>query len=151
MKKKNFTKFEIVCYVVAALLLIAACYMLKANIDYMNEYLAAYGMTFTALGGQAIQSIVDAFVPYFTYAFLVFAAGRIHHAVAAPKCECVCEETVEEAEEVLELEAPVEALEAPAEEIAEETAAEEAEAVEVVFAETPAAVVADEEEKDEEK
>lgn len=146
MKKKSFTKFEIVCYVVAALLLIAACYMLKANIDYMNEYLAAYGMTFTALGGQAIQSIVDAFVPYFTYAFLVFAAGRIHHAVAAPKCECVCEETAE-AEEVLELEAPVEALEAPAEEIAEETA----EAVEVVFAETPAAVVVDEEEKDEEK
>ena len=85
MKKKNFTKFEIVCYVVAALLMIAAVYMLKANIDYMNEYLAAYGMTFSALGGQAVQSIIDAFVPYFAYAFLALAAGRIHHAVAAPK------------------------------------------------------------------
>lgn len=138
MKKKNFTKFEIVCYVVAALLMIAAVYMLKANIDYMNEYLAAYGMTFSALGGQAVQSIIDAFVPYFAYAFLALAAGRIHHAVAAPKCECECE--CEEAEEVLELEAPVEALEAPAAEAAEE-------AVEVVWAETPAAVVVEEEEK----
>lgn len=136
MKKKNFTKFEIVCYVVAALLMIAAVYMLKANIDYMNEYLAAYGMTFSALGGQAVQSIIDAFVPYFAYAFLALAAGRIHHAVAAPKCECECEE----AEEVLELEAPVEALEAPAAEAAEEP-------VEVVWAETPAAVVVEEEEK----
>ena len=140
MKKKNFTKFEIVCYVVAALLMIAAVYMLKANIDYMNEYLAAYGMTFSALGGQAVQSIIDAFVPYFAYAFLALAAGRIHHAVAAPKCECECECECEEAEEVLELEAPVEALEAPAAEAAEE-------AVEVVWAETPAAVVVEEEEK----
>lgn len=133
MKKKNFTKFEIVCYVVAALLMIAAVYMLKANIDYMNEYLAAYGMTFSALGGQAVQSIIDAFVPYFAYAFLALAAGRIHHAVAAPKCECECECECEEAEEVLE-------LEAPAAEAAEE-------AVEVVWAETPAAVVVEEEEK----
>lgn len=140
MKKKNFTKFEIVCYVVAALLMIAAVYMLKANIDYMNEYLAAYGMTFSALGGQAVRSIIDAFVPYFAYAFLALAAGRIHHAVAAPKCECECECECEEAEEVLELEAPVEALEAPAAEAAEE-------AVEVVWAETPAAVVVEEEEK----
>ena len=140
MKKKNFTKFEIVCYVVAALLMIAAVYMLKANIDYMNEYLAAYGMTFSALGGQAVQSIIDAFVPYFAYAFLALAAGRIHHVVATPKCECECECECEEAEEVLELEAPVEALEAPAAEAAEE-------AVEVVWAETPAAVVVEEEEK----
>lgn len=134
MKKKNFTKFEIVCYVVAALLMIAAVYMLKANIDYMNEYLAAYGMTFSALGGQAVQSIIDAFVPYFAYAFLALAAGRIHHAVAAPKCECECECECEEAEEVLELEAPA-------------AEAAEAEVVEVVWAETPAAVVVEEEEK----
>ncbi|MBR3786675.1 MAG: hypothetical protein IKJ77_09730 [Firmicutes bacterium] len=135
MKKKNFTKFEIVCYVVAALLAIAAVYMLVENIAYMNEYLAAYGMTFTALGSQAIQSMVTAFVPYFAYAFLALAAGRIYHAVATPKCECVCEE---EAEEILELEAPVEALEAPA---------EEAEEVAVVLAETPASVVAEEAEE----
>ncbi len=141
MKKKNFTTFEIVCYAVAALLAVAAVYMLIENIAYMNEYLAAYGMTFTALGSQAIQSMVGAFVPYFAYAFLVFAAGRIYHAVAAPKCECVCEE---EAEEVLELEAPVEALEAPAEEEAE------AEVVDVVWAETPAAVVVEEAEETEE-
>lgn len=142
MKKKNFAKFEIVCYVVAALLAIAAVYMLAENIAYMNEYLAAYGMTFTALGGQAVQSIISAFVPYFAYAFLAFAAGRIYHAVALPKCECVCEEEV--SEEVLELEAPVEALEAPAEEASEEV-------VEVVWAETPAAVVAEQEEEETEK
>ena len=136
MKKKNFTKFEIVCYVVAALLLIAAFYMTIENIAYMNEYVAAYGMTFADLGSQAVQSIIDAFVPYFAYAFLVFAAGRIHHAVAAPKCECVCEE-VEEAEEVLELNAPVEALEAPAEETAEEAVEE----VEAAVEEAPVVVV----------
>ncbi|MBR3755868.1 MAG: hypothetical protein IKK48_02055 [Firmicutes bacterium] len=132
MKKKNFTKFEIVCYVVAGLLAVTAVYMLAENIAYMNEYLAAYGMTFTALGSQAIQSMVGAFVPYAAYAFLALAAGRIYHAVAAPKCECVCEEA---AEEVLELEAPAEEAE------------EVAEAVEVVLAETPAAVVAEDEEK----
>lgn len=140
MKKKNFAKFEIVCYVVAALLMIAAIYMLVENISYMNEYLAAYGLTFTALGSQAVQTIISAFVPYFAYAFLVFAAGRIYHAVAVPKAECVCEE---DAEEVLELEAPAEETE-----VEEEEAKEAApELVDVVWAETPAAVVAEEEEK----
>ena len=127
MKKNRITVFEMICYVVAALLLISAIYMLVANILYMNEYVAAYGMTFADLGSQAVQSLIGAFVPYFTYAFLTLAAGRIYHFVAVPKC--VCEEPVA-VEEVLELEAPVEALEAPAEE------AEAVEVVEVVEAET---------------
>ena len=110
MKKKNLTKFEIVCYVVAALLAVVAVYMLAENIAYMNEYLAAYGMTFTALGSQAIQSMVGAFVPYAAYAFLALAAGRIHHAVAAEPCECVCEcdcDCEEEAKEETKEEAEV--------------------------------------------
>ena len=156
MKKKNLTKFEIVCYVVAALLMIVALYMLKANIDYMNEYLAAYGMTMADLGSQATQTLVGAFVPYAAYAFFAVAAGKIYHAVAAPKCECTCEEEAEE--EVLELEAPVEALEAPkceceCECTCEETLAEEQsegkaeEVVAVVWAQTPEAVVAEDEAK----
>lgn len=141
MKKKNLTKFEIICYVVAALFAIMAVYMVVQNIAYMNQNLAAYGMTFMDLGGQAIVTLVDACAAYVAYGFLILAAGRIYHVVAAPcecvgdcECDCECEE-----EEILELEAPVEALEAP-----EETAEE---AVEVVLAETPASVVAEDEEK----
>ena len=152
MKKKNLTVFEIICYVVAVLFAIVAIYMVTANIKAMNEYLAAYGVSFFALGGQAVQTLLDAGGAYIAYAFFAVAAGRIYHAVAAPKCECECEE--EAAEDVLELEAPVEALEAPAAEAvetaeeAEETPVEEV--VEVVWAETPAAVVAEEAEAKEE-
>ena len=153
--KKKINVFEIICYVVAAILGIVAFYMLYENIAYMNEYLAAYGMTMADLGSQATQSIIGAFVPYFTYAFLTLAAGLIYRSVAAPKC--VCEEApveAEEAEEVLELEAPVEALEAPVEAVAEEAAEEAAEeepAVTVVWAETPASVDATEAAPEEEK
>lgn len=121
MKKKNFAKFEMVCYVVAAVLLVAAVYMLIANVSYINEYLAVYGMSFMDLGGQGVQTIITAVVPYFVYAFLTFAAGMIYGQVAAPKCVCV-EETVE----------------ASAEAVGEE-------AVKVVWAETPATVMAEEE------
>lgn len=127
MKKKNFTKFEIVCYVVAALLAIAAVYMLVENVVYMNNYVAAYGMTIMDLGSQAIQSLVAAFVPYFAYAFLVFAAGMIYRAVVSPQCECDCECDCD-----CDCDCDCE----------EQT--EEAELVKVVFAETPAAVVVEE-------
>lgn len=131
MKKKNFTKFEIICYVVAALFAIMAVYMVAQNIAYMNQNLAAYGMTFMDLGAQAIVSLVDACAAYVAYAFLIFAAGRIHHAVAAEPCECVCECDCE----------------CDCEEEAKEEAKAEAEVVEVVWAETPAAVVVEEAEE----
>ena len=109
MKKKNCAIFEIVCYVAAVLLAIVAVYMTYENIAYISEYAAAYGATFADLGGQAIQSVLSAAVPYFTYAFVVFGMGRIYHQVAAPKCEAV------EAVEVVEAEAPAAFIEAPAE------------------------------------
>ena len=151
MKKKNFAKFEVICYVVAAVLMAAAIYMLIENISYMNEYLAAYGMTFTGLGSQAVQSIISAFVPYFAYAFLVFAAGRIYHAVAAPKC--VSEDALEEVvEEVLELEAPAEeVVEVAAEEVVEVAAEEVAEVAAEEVVEAPASVDKTEEAAEEEK
>ena len=145
MKKLNLRGFEIVSYVVAVLFVIVAIFQVISNIQAMNEYLAAYGVTFMALGGQAIQTLVTAAGPYLVYAFFAVGIGKIYHEVAAPKCECDCEcecdcDCEEEAvEEVLELEAPVEALEAPVEEV-EEAEAEE-EPVAVVWAETPEAVV----------
>ena len=94
--------------------------MLIENVVYMNNYVAAYGMTLADLGSQAIQSILAACVPYFAYAFLVFAAGMIYRAVATPQCECDCDcDCGCDCEEQ----------------------AEDAELVKVVFAETPAAVV----------
>lgn len=158
MKKKNITVFEIICYVVAVLFAFVAVYLAAANIKAMNEYLAAYGVSFFALGGQAIQTLLDACGAYIAYAFFAVAAGRIYHAVAAPKCECECECEEAAAEEILELEAPVEALEAPkceceCECTCEETPAEEQteekaeEVVAVVWAQTPEAVVAEDEAK----
>lgn len=132
MKKKNFKKFEIICYVVAALFVIMAVYMMVQNVAYMNQNLAAYGMTFMDLGAQAIVSLVDACAAYVAYAFLIFAAGRIYHAAAAPcVCECDCD---------CDCDCDCEAEEAPVEAPAEE-------AVEVVLAETPASVVVEDEEK----
>lgn len=132
MKKKNCAIFEIVCYVVAALLAVAALYMTYENIAYINEYAAAYGATFADLGSQAVQSVLSAFVPYFTYAFVVFGIGRIYHQVAAPKCTA-CQP--EEQETVVIDGEPVEAIAEPV--IAEEAEAEDAaeEVIEVVDAE----------------
>ena len=124
MKKKNCAIFEIVCYVVAALLAIAALYMTYENIVYINEYAAAYGATFADLGSQAIQSVISAFAPYFTYAFVVFGIGRIYHQVAAPKC-AACEPAEK---------APVEAIAEPVEE-AEVVEAPAEEVIEVIEAE----------------
>jgi len=126
MKKNNCAIFEIVCYVAAALLAIVAVYMTYENVAYISEYAAAYGATFADLGGQAIQSVLSAAVPYFTYAFVVFGIGKIYHQVAAPKCEAVevveLEETTEEAEApVAVIEAPAEAAEEVVEEPTEET------------------------------
>lgn len=140
MKKNNFAIFEIVCYVVAAVLGIVALYMAYENIAYINEYAAAYGATFFDLGSQAFQSIISAFVPYFTYAFVVFGIGRIYHHVAAPKWE----EVIDLDEEFID--GLVAAIEAPAEEAAEEAIEEVVEeavpAEETV--EAPAEVVVEE-------
>jgi len=147
---KNIKIFELICYVVAGLLAIVSLYMLYANIAYINEYLASYGMKLADLGSQAVQSILGAFVPYFTYAFLVLAAGRIYHAVAVK--ECVCEAPDEE---VFMLDVPVEDCDAKAvapvvaEEAEVEEVAEAAEAdVTVVLAETPETVVVETEEEE---
>lgn len=122
MKKKNCAIFEIVCYVVAALLAIVAVYMTYENVAYISEYAAAYGATFADLGSQAIQSVVSAFVPYFTYAFVVFGIGRIYHLISV-KCDCECVESCEAPVE--ETEVPVAVIEAPVEEAAEEVTEEE--------------------------
>ncbi len=140
MKKNNVAIFEIVCYVVAGLLGLYTLYMLYENIAYINETLTMYGMSFSDMSGEIIQSVLTVIVPNFTYAFLTFAAGRIYHQVALPVCICVDDELVEEEgaeEEVIVAVEPVEETEV--EEPAEEAAVE--------AEETPAEVVEEGEEK----
>ncbi|MBR5316091.1 MAG: hypothetical protein IKU44_04790 [Firmicutes bacterium] len=89
MNKKFNLNFGTVCYAVAAVLAVIAIYMLYENVAYINEYLTAYGMTFADMKGDVIQTVLSAFTPYFAYAFVVFAAGKIYNAVAGP-CVCDC-------------------------------------------------------------
>ena len=98
MKKKNCAIFEIVCYVVAVVMGLIGIYMLYENISYINEYLTAYGMTFSDIKGDIMQTVFSVFAPYFTYAFVAFGIGKIYHQVAAPKC-AACEPVAEIAEE----------------------------------------------------
>lgn len=138
MKKKNISIFELVCYIAAAVMAVIGIYMISANLTMINEYLAAYGMSFMDMKGDVFQTVLPVFAQYFTYAFAAFGIGRIYHAVTVPKC--VCEPAAPTVEEIFveepvaviaePAEAPVEPAEAPveAEEVAEE-------AVEVVDAE----------------
>ena len=134
MKKKNISIFELVCYIAAAVMAVIGIYMISANLTMINEYLAAYGMSFMDMKGDVLQTVLPVFAQYFTYAFAAFGIGRIYHAVTAPKCVCEpAEPTVEE----IFVEEPVaviaEPAEAPVE--AEEVAEEAEEVVEVVDAE----------------
>lgn len=132
MKKKNISIFELVCYIVAAVMAIIGIYMINANLTMINEYLAAYGMSFMDMKGDALQTVLPVFAQYFTYAFAAFGIGKIYHAVAAPKC--VCETEAAPAVEEIFVEEPVAVIAEPAEAPAEaEEVAEEA--VEVVDAE----------------
>ena len=97
------SKLAIVCYVIAALLLIVAVYMLVVNVRYLSSYAEMYGMSVTDMMSDLIQYSISGFVPYFTYAVLVFGMGRIMQfifccGVVASCCEAPAEITEQPAD-----------------------------------------------------
>ena len=119
MKKKNCKAFEIVCYVAAGLVGLTGLYMLWANIAYIGDYLAAYGMSFGDMKGEILQTIAPVFAQYVTFTLVLVGMGKIYHQVAATKGE-----TVETPVEVQTEEPVAEIVEEPAVEIVEEPASE---------------------------
>lgn len=138
---KKLNGWSLAFFIVAALLAVAAIYMLIATITYIKSYID-YGYSFKDVGG--VQTIISAVVPYLFYAFASFGIGLVLKQLLPAKEK---KEKKAKAEPVLEEAAAVEALpeveevveeddfedlvtEEPAEEVAEEVVEEAAEVVE---------------------
>jgi len=85
MDKKVLKKspLTIVLYVIAAILLIYAFYMVGSTITYLHSYFSAYGSSFSKNLGTSIGYICTQSLVYFVYAIIVFVAAKIYNEVRA--------------------------------------------------------------------
>ena len=84
MDKKNEKKFiqspvAIICYVVAALMLVYACYQGGSTVKQINEYYAGYGMS--AKASEYVMYVLQAMLEPLFHAIVIFMAGYILTAV----------------------------------------------------------------------
>lgn len=84
MDKKNEKKFiqspvAIICYVLAALLLVYACYQGGSTVGQINEYYAGYGMS--AKPSEYVMYVFQAMMEPVLHAIVIFMAGYILTAV----------------------------------------------------------------------
>lgn len=80
-KKLRKSPVVIALYVIAALVLVYACYLAGGTVSQINEYYAAYGMT--AKAGEFISYILQSVYMPLIMAVLLFAAGKILNEVRA--------------------------------------------------------------------
>ena len=84
MDKKNEKKFiqspvAIICYVLAALMLIYACYQGGSTVNQINEYYAGYGMS--AKPTEYVMYVFQAMLEPVFHAIVIFMVGYILTAV----------------------------------------------------------------------
>lgn len=84
MDKKNEKKFiqspvAIVCYLIAALMLVYASYQGGSTVKQINEYYAGYGMS--AQASEYVKYVFQAVMEPIFHAIIIFMAGYILNAV----------------------------------------------------------------------
>ena len=84
MDKKNEKKFiqspvAVACYVIAALMLIYACYQGGSTVGQINEYYAGYGMSAKPM--EYVTYVFQAMLEPVFHAIVIFMAGYILNAV----------------------------------------------------------------------
>ena len=100
MDKKNEKKFiqspiAVICYILAALMLIYACFQAGSTVKQINEYYSSYGMS--AKASEYVTYVLQAILDPLIHAFTFFIAGYILNAVRKldPKNYKTVEELVE--------------------------------------------------------
>lgn len=84
MDKKNEKKFiqspvAIICYVLAALMVVYACYQGGSTVKQINEYYASYGMSAKPM--EYVTYVLQGMLEPLIHAFTFFIAGYILNAV----------------------------------------------------------------------
>lgn len=78
-KKYRRAGVAVVCYVIAAILLIFTCYTAGSTVAQINEYYAAYGMSAQPM--EYVTYVSQSALQYLMYAIVVFMLGYILDAV----------------------------------------------------------------------
>ena len=76
-KKYKKSTFTLVCYVLAAIMLVYAFYTIGSTISYLSSYFAAYGTSLSDNFGDAISYIVTSTIQPLAFAVLFFMAGLV--------------------------------------------------------------------------
>lgn len=71
------TKFEIVMYVLAIVMLVFAAFMIWSSVIYIKSYYSSYGMSITEGLKDAIQYILSNSATWVVYALIFFGMARI--------------------------------------------------------------------------
>ena len=71
------TKFEIVMYVAAIVMLVFAAFMIWSSVVYIKSYYSSYGMSISEGLKDAIQYILSNSATWIVYALIFFGMARI--------------------------------------------------------------------------
>lgn len=66
----------VVLYVIAAILAGVFCWMLYASIQYINSYMASYGMSFADMASDSVQYVMSQSLNYLIYALIIFVLAK---------------------------------------------------------------------------
>ena len=75
--KSQNSKLAAAFFVLSAIMLAVAIYMLITTIMYVNMYLESYAMSFSDMWSDMVQYVITGAVPYFVYTLLLFGMGAI--------------------------------------------------------------------------
>lgn len=91
--RQKTSKIAVVFYVLAAVMLVAAIFMMISAIMYVKVYIDSYGMSFGDMWSEMTQYIISGCVPYYAYAILIFGVGKL---ISLRSKDSICDTAPEE-------------------------------------------------------
>lgn len=83
MKEKSaVSAVSVVMYILSAIMLIAAFFMLYYGVQSVTQYIQSYGLSLADVKLDVIQTVASSFLPYIAYSAVLFGVGK---AVGAAK------------------------------------------------------------------
>ena len=123
-EKSAIPAVSVVMYILSAIMLIAALFMLYYGIQSVTQYIQSYGLSLSDVKLDVIQTVASSCLPYIAYAAILFGVGK---AVSAAK-KAVSAAAAKTAGNVPEYAIPEDSIAAAAKTSEEKTALPEAEA-----------------------